>query len=180
MEKRDSINTLILTLWKREDESPKRSEEVALSGAVNAYIRKISENRNIRPDFNGFYEFVADDYRRMIEEKKVREKDFDIDGFLNVLEPFYRGGDYDFLLNSDKELDLTGKRFIVFELDNISSNKVLLPVVTLIIMETFIAKMRRLKGIRKMILIEECWKALMSANMSEYIKYLCAPVKVAS
>lgn len=94
---------------------------------------------------------------------------------MNVLEPFYRGGDYDFLLNSDKELDLTGKRFIVFELDNISSNKVLLPVVTLIIMETFIAKMRRLKGIRKMILIEECWKALMSANMSEYIKYLLRP-----
>lgn len=177
VEKRDSINTLILTLWKREDESPKRSEEVALSGAVNAYIRKISESRNIRPDFNGFYEFVADDYRRMIEEKKVREKDFDIDGFLNVLEPFYRGGDYDFLLNSDKELDLTGKRFIVFELDNISSNKVLLPVVTLIIMETFIAKMRRLKGIRKMILIEECWKALMSANMSEYIKYLFKTVR---
>lgn len=177
VEKRDSINTLILTLWKREDESTKRSEEVALSGAVNAYIRKISENRNIRPDFNGFYEFVADDYRRMIEEKKVREKDFDIDGFLNVLEPFYRGGDYDFLLNSDKELDLTGKRFIVFELDNISSNKVLLPVVTLIIMETFIAKMRRLKGIRKMILIEECWKALMSANMSEYIKYLFKTVR---
>ena len=177
VEKRDSINTLILTLWKREDESPKRSEEVALSGAVNAYIRKISENRNIRPDFNGFYEFVADDYRRMIEEKKVREKDFDIDGFLNVLEPFYRGGDYDFLLNSDKELDLTGKRFIVFELDNISSNKVLLPAVTLIIMETFIAKMRRLKGIRKMILIEECWKALMSANMSEYIKYLFKTVR---
>lgn len=177
VEKRDSINTLILTLWKREDESPKRSEEVALSGAVNAYIRKISENRNIRPDFNGFYEFVADDYRRMIEEKKVREKDFDIDGFLNVLEPFYQGGDYDFLLNSDKELDLTGKRFIVFELDNISSNKVLLPVVTLIIMETFIAKMRRLKGIRKMILIEECWKALMSANMSEYIKYLFKTVR---
>ena len=177
VEKRESIKTLILTLWKREDEAPKRSEEVALSGAVNAYIRKITEDRTIQPDFNGFYEFVRDDYRRMIEEKKVREKDFDIDGFLNVLEPFYRGGDYDFLLNSDKELDLTNKRFIVFELDNISSNKVLLPVVTLIIMETFISKLRKLKGIRKMILIEECWKALMSANMSEYIKYLFKTVR---
>lgn len=177
VEKRESIKTLILTLWKREDEAPRRSEEVALSGAVNAYIRRITENRDVRPDFNGFYEFVRDDYRRMIEEKKVREKDFDIDGFLNVLEPFYRGGDYDFLLNSDKELDLTNKRFIVFELDNISGNKVLLPVVTLIIMETFIAKMRRLKGIRKMILIEECWKALMSANMSAYVLYLFKTVR---
>ena len=157
VEKRESIKTLILTLWKREDEAPKRSEEVALSGAVNAYIRRITDDRASRPDFNGFYEFVRDDYRHMIEQKKVREKDFDIDGFLNVLEPFYRGGDYDFLLNSDKELDLTNKRFIVFELDNISSNKVLLPVVTLIIMETFISKMRKLRGIRKMILIEECW-----------------------
>ena len=177
VEKRESIKTLILTLWKREDELPKRSEEVALSGAVNAYIRRITENPELRPDFNGFYEFVRDDYRRMMEKKRVREKDFDIDGFLNVLEPFYKGGDYDFLLNSDKEIDLTHKRFIVFELDNISSNKVLLPVVTLIIMETFISKMRRLKGIRKMILIEECWKALMSANMSAYVLYLFKTVR---
>ncbi|MTU94904.1 TraG family conjugative transposon ATPase, partial [Parabacteroides merdae] len=177
VEKRESIKTLILPLWKREDEAPKRSEEVALSGAVNAYIRKITGNREARPDFNGFYEFVDGDYRRMIAEKKVREKDFDIDGFLNVLEPFYKGGDYDFLLNSDRELDLTNRRFIVFELDNISGNKVLLPVVTLIIMETFIAKMRRLKGIRKIILIEECWKALMSANMSGYIQYLFKTVR---
>ena len=94
-----------------------------------------------------------------------------------MLEPFYKGGDYDFLLNSDRELDLTNRRFIVFELDNISGNKVLLPVVTLIIMETFIAKMRRLKGIRKVILIEECWKALMSANMSGYIQYLFKTVR---
>ena len=177
VEKRESIKTLILTLWKREDEVPKRSEEVALSGAVNAYIRRITENPELRSDFNGFYEFVRDDYRRMMEKKRVREKDFDIDGFLNVLEPFYKGGDYDFLLNSDKEIDLTHKRFIVFELDNISSNKVLLPVVTLIIMETFISKMRRLKGIRKMILIEECWKALMSANMSAYVLYLFKTVR---
>lgn len=177
VEKRESIKTLILTLWKREDEAPKRSEEVALSGAVNAYIRRITEDLTLRPDFNGFYEFVRDDYRRMMKEKKVREKDFDIDGFLNVLEPFYKGGDYDFLLNSDKGLDLTDKRFIVFELDNISSHKVLLPVVTLIIMETFIAKMRRLKGIRKVMLIEECWKALMSANMSAYVLYLFKTVR---
>lgn len=107
----------------------------------------------------------------------MREKDFDIDGFLNVLEPFYKGGDYDFLLNSDKEIDLTHKRFIVFELDNISSNKVLLPVVTLIIMETFISKMRRLKGIRKVILLEEAWKSLMSPNMAAYILYLFKTVR---
>ena len=44
-------------------------------------------------------------------------------------------------------------------------------------MEAFINKMRRLKGIRKMILIEEAWKAIASANMADYIKYLYKTVR---
>ena len=177
VEKRESLKTLLLTLWKRESEEPTRSEEVALSNAVNLYLSKLRADRSIVPSFDTFYEFVETDYRRLLEQKRVREKDFDIANFLNVLEPYYKGGEYDYLLNSDKQLDLLDKRFIVFELDNISSNRTLLPVVTLIIMETFISKMRRLKGIRKMILIEECWKALTSANMSAYIKYLYKTVR---
>ena len=155
IEKRDSIKTLILTLWKREDEPPRRSEEVALSNAVSLYIEKIKKNRKIKPNFNSFYEFVRKDYRKVLVDKNVREKDFDVDGFLNVLEPYYKNGEYGYLLNSDKELDLLNKRFIVFELDVVKDNPILFPVVTIIIMETFINKMRRLQGIRKMILIEE-------------------------
>ena len=177
VEKRESLKTLLLTLWKRESEEPTRSEEVALSNAVNLYLSKLKADCSVVPSFDTFYEFVETDYRRLLEQKRVREKDFDIANFLNVLEPYYKGGEYDYLLNSDKQLDLLDKRFIVFELDNISSNRTLLPVVTLIIMETFISKMRRLKGIRKMILIEECWKALTSANMSAYIKYLYKTVR---
>lgn len=177
IEKRESIKTLLLTLWKRETEEPERSEEVALSNAVNLYLSKLKSDKTINPSFNTFYEFVSTDYRRRLEQRRVREKDFDIENFLNVLEPYYRGGEYDYLLNSDKQLDLLDKRFIVFELDNISSNKTLLPVVTIIIMETFINKMRRLKGIRKMILIEECWKALTSANMATYLQYLYKTVR---
>ena len=177
VEKRESLKTLLLTLWKRESEEPTRSEEVALSNAVNLYLSKLRTDRSIVPSFDTFYEFVETDYRRLLEQKRVREKDFDLENFLNVLEPYYRGGEYDYLLNSDKQLDLLDKRFIVFELDNISSNRTLLPVVTLIIMEAFISKMRRLKGVRKMILIEECWKALTSANMSAYIRYLFKTVR---
>ena len=177
IEKKESIKTLILTLWKRDDEAPKRSEEVALSNAVSAYIERITGDRSVTPCFNTFYEFVRDDYRRQLEQKNVREKDFDIDNFLNVLEPYYKGGEYDYLLNSDKELDLLHKRFIVFELDNIKDHKILFPITTIIIMEAFINKMRKLKGIRKLILIEEAWKAIASANMADYIKYLYKTVR---
>ena len=140
--------------------------------AVNAYIRMISENWVANADFQWLHEFVADDTREWIDVRRI----FDIDGFLNVLEPFDKGGDYDFLLNSDKELDLTGNGSSCSSWTTSVATRSL-PVVTLIIMETFIAKMRRLKGIRKMILIEECWKALMSANMSEYIKYFFKTVR---
>ena len=102
------------TCWSGRWNGPKRSEEVALSNAVSAYIELIGKDRSVTPCFTTFYEFVRDDYRRQLEQKNVREKDCDIDNFLNVLEPYYRGGEDDYLLNSDKELDFLHKRFIVF------------------------------------------------------------------
>lgn len=176
IEKRESIKTLILTLWKREDEAPTRAEEVALSNAVSGYIEKIKDGQ-ATASFNAFYSYVRDEYSVMLERKKVREKDFDIANFLNVLEPYFEGGEYDYLLNSDKELDMLNKRFIVFEIDAIKDHKILFPVVTIIIMEVFINKMRRLKGIRKMILIEEAWKAIAKEGMAGYIKYLFKTVR---
>jgi conjugation system TraG family ATPase len=175
IEKRESIKTLILTLWKRDNEPPTRAEEVALSNAVSMYIEKLKTG--IAPSFNTFYEFVKGEYRETLVEKQVREKDFDVANFLNVLEPYYRGGEYDYLLNSEKQLDLLSKRFIVFEIDAIKDHKILFPVTTIIIMEVFINKMRRLKGIRKLILIEEAWKAIAKEGMAEYIKYLYKTVR---
>ena len=69
---------------------------------------------------------------------------------------------------------------MVFEIDEIKEHKILFPVVTVIIMEAFINKMRRLHGVRKMIVVEEAWMAISREGMADYIKFLCAPVKVAS
>ncbi|TRW23653.1 TraG family conjugative transposon ATPase [Flavobacterium zepuense] len=176
IEKRESVKTLVLTLWKRDDEPPTRAEEVALSNAVSGYIDQIKQ-QSANPSFNGFYDYVKGDYKKVLEEKKVREKDFDLANFLNVLEPYYKGGEYDYLLNSDKQLDLLNKRFIVFEIDAIKDHKILFPIVTIIIMEVFINKMRRLKGQRKLILIEEAWKAIAKEGMADYIKYLFKTVR---
>lgn len=176
IEKKESIKTLILTLWKRDNEPPTRAEEVALSNAVSMFLLSLKEGSQA-PSFNSFYDYVRKDYRKILTKKNVREKDFDIDNFLNVLEPYYKGGEYDYLLNSDKQLDLLNKRFIVFELDNIKDHKILFPIVTIIIMESFINKMRRLQGVRKMILIEEAWKAIAKEGMADYIKYLFKTVR---
>jgi conjugation system TraG family ATPase len=175
IEKRESIKTLILTLWKRDNEPPTRAEEVALSNAVSLYIERLKDGTV--PSFNTFYEFVKCEYREILDAKQVREKDFDVANFLNVLEPYYKGGEYDYLLNSEKQLDLLSKRFIVFEIDAIKDHKILFPITTIIIMEVFINKMRRLKGIRKLILIEEAWKAIAKEGMAEYIKYLYKTVR---
>ena len=176
-EKKESIKTLLLALWKKDDETFNRSEYVALSNALQLYYEKLDNNAEIFPCFNSFYDFLKVDFISILEGDKVKEKDFDVNNFLYVLRPYYKGGEFDYLLNATENLDLLKERFIVFELDNIKDHPILFPVVTIIIMEVFINKMRKLKGIRKMILIEEAWKALMKEGFADYIKYLFKTVR---
>jgi conjugation system TraG family ATPase len=172
-EKKESIKTLLLALWKKDTENFNRSEYVALSNALQLYY----ESNKKFPCFNTFYEFLKQDFVAVLKTDQVKEKDFDVSNFLYVLRPYYKGGEFDYLLNASENLDLLQQRFIVFELDNIKDHPILFPVVTLIIMEVFISKMRKLKGIRKMILIEEAWKAIAKEGMAEYIKYLFKTVR---
>ena len=176
-EKKESIKTLLLALWKKDDETFNRSEYVALSNALQLYYEKLDINTEIFPCFNSFYDFLKEDFISILEGDKVKEKDFDLNNFLYVLRPYYEGGEFDYLLNATENLDLLKERFIVFELDNIKDHPILFSVVTIIIMEVFINKMRKLKGIRKMILIEEAWKALMKEGFADYIKYLFKTVR---
>lgn len=179
VEKKDSIKTLLLTLWKAEDDKVSKTESGELGSAVSAYIERITADRSIVPSFNTFYEYMRDDYRPELGEReiKVSKEDFNIDNMLTTLRQYYRGGRFDFLLNSEQNIDLLNKSFIVFEIDSIKENKELFPVVTIIIMEAFINKMRRLKGIRKQFICEEAWKALSSPSMAEYLKYMYKTVR---
>nr|WP_315200678.1 TraG family conjugative transposon ATPase [uncultured Flavobacterium sp.] len=176
-EKKESIKALLLALWKKNNETFNRSEYVALSNALQLYYEKLEVNPNLFACFNSFYEFLKDDFVPILESDKVKEKDFDVNNFLYVLRPYYKRGEFDYLLNATENLELLKERFIVFELDNIKDHPILFPVVTIIIMEVFISKMRKLKGIRKMILIEEAWKAIAKEGMAEYIKYLFKTVR---
>lgn len=176
-EKKESIKTLLLALWKKDNETFRRSEYVALSNALQLYYEKLDKDEKLFPGFNTFYEFLRDDFTRVLETDKVKDRDFDVSNFLYVLRPYYSGGEFDYLLNATENLELLQERFIVFELDNIKDHPILFPVVTIIIMEVFISKMRKLKGIRKMILIEEAWKAIAKEGMAEYIKYLFKTVR---
>lgn len=176
-EKKESIKTLLLALWKKDDEAFKRSEYVALSNAITGYFDFLASKPKIKPCFDSFYEYARDQYVYSLKGEGVKDSDFDIDNFLYVLRPFYKGGEFDYLLNSSQELNLLGERFIVFELDNIKEHPILFPVVTIIIMEVFVNKMRKVKGLRKVILIEEAWKALMKEGFAQYIKYLFKTVR---
>ena len=177
-EKKESIKTLLLALWKKDNETFNRSEYVALSNALQLYYTPAPEGeKEVFKCFDTFYEFLQTDFVEVLKRDEVKEKDFDVSNFLYVLRPYYKGGEFDYLLNATENLDLLQERFIVFELDNIKDHPILFPVVTIIIMEVFISKMRKLKGIRKMILIEEAWKAIAREGMAEYIKYLFKTVR---
>ncbi|WP_197901789.1 TraG family conjugative transposon ATPase [Rhodocytophaga rosea] len=178
VEKKESVKTLLMALWKREGEKVSQAEYSTVSDAVSLYYNMLRENAAVFPCFDTFYDFFDGPFRQLLEQNEhFKERHFDVHNFLYILKRYYKGGEFDFLLNSNKNLDLLHETFIVFELDNIKDHPILFPVVTLIIMETFISKMRKLNGIRKMILIEEAWKAIAKEGTAEFIKYLFKTVR---
>jgi TraG P-loop domain/Type IV secretory system Conjugative DNA transfer len=115
----------------------------------------------IKPSFNTFYEFANGDFRAIFEKLGGRaEKEFDLNNFLFIIRPYYRGGEFDFLLNSEKEEDLSELPFVIYELDNIKDHPILLPIVTLVITNNYVTKLFGLKNKLKILIIEEAWKAV--------------------
>lgn len=121
VEKKDSIKTLLLTLWKSEDDRVTKTESGELGSALSMFLDKMNKDKDIVPCFNSFYEFMRDEYRQEMAQRPIPiyKQDFDIDNFLTTLRQYYHGGRFDFLLNSKENIDLLGKRFIVFEIDSI-------------------------------------------------------------
>ncbi|RKR81885.1 conjugation system TraG family ATPase [Mucilaginibacter gracilis] len=177
VEKKESLKTLLLALWKKDSDNYTRSEYVAISGAINGYYEYLSVNPEVFPGFNSFYDYLMSEYMEVLQHGDVREKDFDLGNFVYVLNPYYKGGEFDYLLNARENLDLLNERFIVFELDNIKSHEILFPVVTIIIMEMFISKMRKLKGKRKILAIDEAWVAIAKSGMAHFIKFLYKTIR---
>jgi len=170
-EKKESLKSLLVTLWKQENENFNRSEYVALSNALSGYYDYLEENQDVFACFNTFYEYLETVYVEILKHHNVKEKDFDISNFLYVLRPYYKGNEFDYLLNATENLDLLNQPFVVIELDNIKDHPILFPVITLIIMELFISKMRKLKGIRKVLAIDEAWSAIAKSGMAAFLKY---------
>lgn len=119
--------------------------------------------------FNTFYEYSIEDIDILCMENCITE--IDCEKYSFMIQPFYKGGKYEKTLNEQVDTTLFNENFIVFEVDAIKESKELFPIVTLIIMDVFLQKMR-LKKNRKVLVIEEAWKAIATPLMAEYIKYL--------
>lgn len=183
------IKTLVFTLWKSDKTDRKPSEYSLISEFINGYYDYLDQEKGsgnyIFPCFNSFYEYVIhvipNNLREKGDEWKKVSKEFDFDNFEITLRPYFRGGQFEKLLNSEDKYDLKNDRFIIFELDKIKDHPILFPVVTLVIMNTYLEKLfakdDHIKAARKVILIEEAWKAIMTDEMAGFMKYLFKTVR---
>lgn len=175
IEKKESLIKLIFTLWKKDAGEETRDEDALIREGLNQYYDHIESTKNFMC-FNSYYSFMVNVF---FPKMKGTDEDKLIDAisFKNVLKMFYEGGEYDYLLNSETNIDLINQKLIIFELDNIKDHPVLFPIVTLMIMDTFITKMRLLKNTRKVLLLEEAWKAITNEAMAGFLKYLFKTVR---
>ena len=120
-------------------------------------------------NFNSFFDYSFDRLEQICTENDITTISYST--YSTMLQPFYKGGAYEKILNETVDSALFDETFIVFEVDAIKENKKLFPIVTLIIMDVFLQKMR-IKKTRKVLVIEEAWKAIASPLMAEYIKFM--------
>lgn len=170
-DQRDALHKKLLIETASENKPTDTNDDV--EQRIQTRIKEMEERRKALKveelSFNSFYEYSTERIPYICSENRITG--IDISTYNYSLMEFYKGGTYERTLNENIDASLFDKTFIVFEIDTIKDNKTLFPLVTLIIMDVFIQKMR-IKKNRKVLVIEEAWKAVASPMMAEYIKYL--------
>lgn len=134
-------------------------------------VKELDDSLSVKSlSFNTFYEFALVYIPLLL--KRTRLTSFKYNSFRYLLKKFYKGGRFETILNENTDASLLSEKFIVFEIDNVKDNETLFPIVTLVIMDIFLQKMRINNTQRKVLVIEEAWKAIASPLMSNYIVYL--------
>lgn len=177
--RREFLRSLVITLWKGESGSATPSEEGAMMSLIDEFLKGRGTRTTI---FQDFYEFVKSRAGACITTGPVTARlhqstTLNMEEIRSALFPYSREGMYSRVLNSNQEEDLLDNRFIVFELGSIADNKSLMPIVTLVIAQTFREKTEKLPGRRKVIVIEEAWKAISRTTMAEYVRNLFKTIR---
>jgi len=170
IEKKDFLKTLIGLLLKGAEGSVSQIEDTVFSNVLSAYYSDFFLGEaDYALCFDSFYHYSIVKISEIKENEKIS---FDLDEYRYVLKKFCLGGEYGRLLNESADLSDFTERFIVYEIDSIKENRVLFPIVTLVIMDLVLQKMRHRTGQRKAMILEEAWKAIASPLMANYILYL--------
>ena len=162
---------------KEHEKGSEQERAVRIEGIINKIESRRKKLKVKELSFNSFYEYSVQRLPDICEENRIT--DIELATYRYMMKDFYRGGNHEKTLNENMDSSLFDETFVVFEIDSIKDDPLLFPLVTLIIMDVFLQKMR-IKKNRKVLVIEEAWKAIASPLMAEYIKFMCAPVKVAS
>ena len=170
IEKIGFLKNLIMLIWKGTQGEISKTEDRLIEQVITEYYDGYLQKRSIQElSFNTFYEFSTRRIPEICDENRLHG--IDLSAYNYLMKDFYKGGNHERTLNESLDSTLFDETFIVFEIDSIKDDPLLFPLVTLIIMDTFIQKMR-IKKNRKCLVIEEAWKAIASPMMAEYIKYL--------
>jgi len=169
-DKKIFIHSVLLAMWQGSQDTSMEVHSI-LKDMVEKfyeYVNNEGEGKGVFPVFSEFFSFI-DIYEKKFF-KKSREKFFDFESLRTVYE-IYAFGEYRDLLNNKENADLRDRRFIVFDIESVETDKFIFPVVGLIIMELVMDKIRNLKGIKKRFIIDEGWKVL-GGELGEFVEYL--------
>lgn len=159
------IASIIVVIWKGEKDVD-NAEWVLLKKSIVEFYNFVNcKPGEILPSLLEYSDFL-----KTFEQDDFGKRKFDIPDLLLLLEA-YTVGEFSFLLNGTENIDITNENLVGFDMEA-AAKKEYFPIVSLIVLNATAEKIKKRRGIKKRLIIDEGLDFLLDKKMGEYIASL--------
>ncbi len=159
---------------EQKSEKERLKALVALKKIIAAYYHTVQNGHN-------FYSFLAfvDNHKLDILKQLELQDIFDVNEFLHLWSEFRQGGIYDFVFASTEGIDtkIRGKKWVIFEFDEVKDNSLLLSIFTQIASTAIEANVWSDRSKRSVIFFDEFAKMLKFPSILTTTEYFFQAIR---
>lgn len=164
----------VIPHYKR-DTTASETEKIALRKIIEAYYKQGGKQSLLE-----FVKAIRENKDTLLNELDINKEFFDIEQFLFNMSEFEKGGIYEFLYKDETNERLTrikDKRIIVFELDEVKDNVILLTIMLQLVSATIHETIWKDKTTKGYVFFDEVAKQFKFKGVLERIEYFYQAVR---
>lgn len=168
------LRTLIALLSKDPEKGEifTTAESAVLLKLIPLYYEYAGKQSGV-PTLKKFSVWLKENWQTTLSAAEREE--LKVERLIIVLHPF-TDGIYSEVLNNESELDLASYRALCFDLESIQKDKVLFPIVAMLLIELVMQHIAKFPGVYKEVKMDEVW-SFFNKSMIEFIEYMYRTIR---